>query len=221
MLQDLHVKKPPKISSHSKTTSKDAKKGIVEKGHLFQYLVDKINKCELCPLADNLKLPYLASSQIYQDWPQKASDIKIVFVQDHPKEVDYLTHELLSDDAGSFLRLLIQENVPRETGFIILNAINCVPWINKDTKGSTTTPSMKNCKTCSGNHLAYIIRSIKPRHVFALGQLASKTLKYLEVPHVELPSAYGIYYSNHRDLEVKRFTINLRNELDAEEKATN
>ena len=182
--------------------------------------MDKINKCELCPLADSKKLSYLASSKIYNDWPQKASDIKIIFVQDNPKEVDYLTDELLSDDAGSLLRLLIQENVPRETGFIILNAVNCVPWVNKDTKGSIKTPSMKECKTCSGNHLAYMIRSIKPRHVFALGQLASKALKYLEVPHVELPSAYGIYYSNHQDLEIKRFTINLRNELDAEKEAT-
>jgi uracil-DNA glycosylase len=183
--------------------------------------VDKINKCELCPLADSKKIPYLASSQVYKQWPQKASDIKIVFVQDHPKDVDYLTDELLSDEAGAFLRLLIQENVPRETGFIILNAVNCVPWVNKDLKSMTKTPSMKECKTCSGNHLAYMLRSIKPRHVFALGQLASKTLKYLEVSHVELPSAHGIYYTKHRELEIKRFTINLRNALDAEKESSN
>ena len=182
--------------------------------------MDKTNKCELCPLADSKKIPYTASSQVYKTGPQQLKDIKIVFVQDHPKEVDYLTDELLSDDAGSFTRLLIQESVPRETGFIILNAVNCVPWINKDTKGSTKTPSMKECKTCGSNHLAYMLQAIKPTHVFALGQLASKTLKYLEVHHVELPSPYGIYYSNHRELEVKRFTINVRNVLDAEKEAT-
>jgi uracil-DNA glycosylase len=171
-------------------------------------------------LADERKISHLASCQIYKTYPYDAKSIQIVFVSEAPSDVDYITRQAVSDDAGQFLVSLIQKTVPKEIGFIILHAVNCVPWVNKQVKGSTKTPSMKEFKTCSSNHLAYFLRCIKPRHVFALGKNVTRVLKHIDCPSIELPSQGSIYYSKHQDLEIKRFTINLRNALDAEKEST-
>lgn len=182
---------------------------------VFHYLVDRANACAACPLSDNQKVIYRSNAILPELSSFNPDPVDLLFVGDAPSTTDYIQKKPFSDEPGKLFLDILQECIGNRFSYFITNCVLCMPWTDKQMKANFRPPSAKECKTCSGLHLAAWIGAFQPLHIFALGKIAERTLKSLNIKAHTLPHPNTIYYSNHQELEIARFTVNLKDILNA------
>jgi DNA polymerase len=160
----------------------------------LQVLTKNLINCKACPLSDR-KIIYRTNNK----------PIQLVLVGEAPGMVEYIQHKPFLGPAGEMLNALLQECVPPNVGYVIVNSISCTPWEDKNTKAKIRTPTTPEAKFCSNLHILPLIEQLKPKYVIALGKIAHSCLK--KVPHLHVLHPSAILQSVHQELEFKRFVL--------------
>jgi DNA polymerase len=103
---------------------------------------------------------------------------KLVFVGDFPSDGDDADGKIFSDEAGALLHKMILAMRLQPDQVYLVNLLQCRP-----PKGSR--PGEKEILAC-GAHFRRQLELIRPTHVVALGQLASRALTRTDSPLLSL-----------------------------------
>jgi DNA polymerase len=172
-----------------------------------------INQCEACRLHNSCYPKIIFQKQV----PIKHH--ALLFVGEAPGVAEDAIGEPFVGPSGKLLhKILYKELNLKPRDFIVTNSVLCTPF----TEGSRTTigtPESKEWQACSVN-LHRIILTLKPSMIFALGQIAHKSLEYIHQHHYTLlhPSAI-LRAGGEISVEYSRFVLQLRKILDDAKKA--
>jgi uracil-DNA glycosylase len=158
-----------------------------------------VTRCTKCDIA------FLCGKKVTTRGPLNA---KVLFVGHAPYAEDHITRKPLSGENGEELTLLVDESFPKDTPYMVTNAVLCTPFVD-DYLDEVRKPSLSEVEGCR-KHLDSLIEIIKPKLIVALGKEAARPLKKSGHTFVEISAPAAILASSHVDLEHNRAVLKLR-----------
>ena len=164
--------------------------------------VSQCSKCDISKLCEH-KVPHLLT---------KPNDTKVdlLFVGEAPGQAEYSLQEPFIGPAGQVLRDIVDE-LP-DISILIVNAIQCTPFTDS-LRQTIRIPSLSEVGECSW-HVLNLWKITKPAKVVALGKIAEKQLKTLEIPHITVLHPSAILRASKYHYEYQRALLTIRKYLD-------
>lgn len=121
-----------------------------------------------------------------------------LFIDDTPTDVEQVLEDPLSGVIGDSTRDIISSFLSPEEYYVLCQVI-CQPF--NDSK-----PTAKDRELCFHN-TTYVINTLQPKAIFALGSKVSKFLTKKGITHTELPGKFD-NYTNELSRQRTRLILN-------------
>jgi len=136
--------------------------------------------------------------------------LDLLFVGEAPGASEHITKNPFVGPAGAELQSIIDEAYrdTTELRYNMVNSVLCTPFSDSDLD-NIRTPSASEVHQCS-RHLSAIIKFTTPKAVIALGKIAARTLKHLQIDHYAVMHPSAILQASHPDLEHARAVLTVK-----------